>query len=253
MTRSYHGLDVVGGDLVVHQTAAGAWKGASLTLDSTLALATTPTVSSPAASARALAPSAATRHISGLRADGSTLVVDALGATPRLAWKVLSGGTQADGTPSRLATYVDARTGKVLHTEQEIENVSGTGKTLYSGTVPLSVTQSGSTYQLKNAGVRGNTYTTDMKNASDSYSVPGARQRVQERDADHQQHDHVRQRPELQPRHGGCRRAVRQQRDLGLLQDDLRPQRHLRHRQRVPTTGSTTARTTSTPSGTAPR
>ncbi|HEY0646203.1 MAG TPA: M4 family metallopeptidase, partial [Nocardioides sp.] len=35
-------------------------------------------------------------------------------------------------------------------------------------TVPLSVTQSGSTYQLKNAGVRGNTYTTDMKNAEDS-------------------------------------------------------------------------------------
>ena len=39
-------------------------------------------------------------------------------------------------------------------------NVDGTGNSLYSGTVPLQVTQSGSTYQLKD-GTRGGTYTTD--------------------------------------------------------------------------------------------
>jgi Zn-dependent metalloprotease len=97
------------------------------------------------------------------------LVVDATNGTPRLAWRVLTGGRQADGTPSRLATYVDARTGKVIRAEQEIENVGGTGNTLYSGTVPLSVTKSGSTYQLKNDGVRGNTYSTDLANGTDSY------------------------------------------------------------------------------------
>ena len=43
--------------------------------------------------------------------QSATLVVDATEASPRLAWRVMSGGTQADGTPSRLATYVDARTG----------------------------------------------------------------------------------------------------------------------------------------------
>ena len=32
MNRTYHGLEVVGGDLVVHQTRAGAWKGTSQTL-----------------------------------------------------------------------------------------------------------------------------------------------------------------------------------------------------------------------------
>ncbi len=81
----------------------------------------------------------------------------------------MSGGVQANGTPSRLATYVDARTGAVIRTEQEIVNVDGTGNTLYSGSsVPLSVTKSGTTYQLKNAGVRGNTYTTDLDNATDS-------------------------------------------------------------------------------------
>ena len=46
--------------------------------------------------------------ITGDKVEESTLVVDATGATPRLAWRVLSGGTQANGTPSRLATYVDA-------------------------------------------------------------------------------------------------------------------------------------------------
>jgi Zn-dependent metalloprotease len=81
---------------------------------------------------------------------------------------VMSGGLQANGTPSRLATYVDARTGAVIRTEQQIENVDGTGNTLWNGTVPLSVTKSGSTYQLKNDGVRGNTYTTDMNNTEDS-------------------------------------------------------------------------------------
>jgi zinc metalloprotease ZmpA len=166
--RTYHGLDVVGGDLVVHQSKSGAWKGSSQTLNKTLDLAVAPAVASSVAKTRALAPSAVTRKISGARADGSSLVVDATGATPRLAWKVLSGGVQANGTPSRLATYVDAKTGKVIRTEQEIENVDGTGKTLWSGDVPLSVTKSGSTYQLKNDGVRGNTYTTDLNNAEDS-------------------------------------------------------------------------------------
>jgi Zn-dependent metalloprotease len=95
-------------------------------------------------------------------------VVDATGATPRLAWEVRTAGTRTDGTPSRLLTYVDALNGSVIRSDEQIENVDGTGQTLYSGTVPLSVTPSGSTYQLKNAGIRGNTYTTDMNNKSDS-------------------------------------------------------------------------------------
>ena len=165
--RSYHGLDVVGGDLVVHQSKTGAWEGNSQTLNKTLDLAVAPAVASSVAKTKALSPSAVTRRIKNAKVDGSTLVVDASGATPRLAWKVLSGGVQANGTPSRLATYVDAKSGAVIRTEQEIVNVGGTGNTLYSGSVPLQVTQSGSTYQLKDP-TRGGTYTTDMNNAEDS-------------------------------------------------------------------------------------
>jgi Zn-dependent metalloprotease len=164
--RSYRGLEVVGGDLVVHQTAADAWKGSSQTLGTKLDLSTTPIVSAVAALAAAVAPSAATSTIRGDRAESAGLVVDATGATPRLAWRVISGGVQADGTPSRLATYVDARTGALIRTEQQIETADGSGQSLYSGTVPLQLTLSGSTYQLKDP-TRGNTYTTDMGNASD--------------------------------------------------------------------------------------
>ncbi len=168
MHRTYEGLPVVGGDLVVHQSKSGAFQGSSQTLDQPLDLAVTPTVSKAAASTKALAHSKVTDDIAGQKVDGSTLVVDATASSPRLAWKVLSGGRQSDGTPSRLASYVDASTGKVLRTEQEIVNVDGSGQTLYSGTVPLQVTQSGSSYTLKDP-TRGGTYTTDLKNAEDSY------------------------------------------------------------------------------------
>ncbi|WP_246355446.1 hypothetical protein [Nocardioides ungokensis] len=106
-------------------------------------------MSAAAAATKALAPSAATRSITGAAASSHRLVVDATGATPRLAWES-SPSARSTTDPSRLATYVDARTGQVIRREQQIETVDGQGQTLYSGTVPLSVTQSGSTYQLKN-------------------------------------------------------------------------------------------------------
>ena len=145
MHRTYHGLDVLGGDLVVHQGRGGSWRGTSQTLRKDLTLSPTPLTARP---------------------DSATLVVDATGATPRLAWRTVTGGVQADGTPSRLATYVDARTGRVIRSEQEIQTADGSGQSLYGGTVPLQLTLSGSTYQLKDP-TRGNTYTTDMGNASD--------------------------------------------------------------------------------------
>jgi Zn-dependent metalloprotease len=171
MQRTISGVPVLGGDLVVHRGPQAGWEGVSQTLAAPLDLSTTPAVGAAAASSRALAPSAATRSITGLEAHGEPrLVIDATSGHPRLAWEVLTGGVQEDGTPSRLATYVDARSGKVIRREEQIQTVDGQGQTLYSGTVPLSVTQSGSTYQLKNQGVRGNTYTTDMNNKSDSYA-----------------------------------------------------------------------------------
>jgi len=168
MDRTYRGLPVLGGDLVVHRGAQAGWRGVSQTLDRAVRVSTKPAVGADRAAARALAPAKATRSIRGLEKAGAPrLVVDATSGTARLAWEVLSGGTQKDGTPSRLATYVDARTGAVIRREEQIQTVDGSGQSLYSGTVPLQLTLSGSTYQLKDP-TRGNTYTTDMGNASDS-------------------------------------------------------------------------------------
>lgn len=168
LDRTYDGLRVVGGDLVVHRGAADGWRGVSQTLDTTLDLATTPAVGADAASTKTLAPARATADIAKLRTSGTPeLVVDALGATPRLAWEVTTRGQQADGTPSRLSTYVDARTGKVIRRVEGIHTADGSGQSLYSGTVPISITGSGSSYTLTDAA-HGNAKTTDMQNKEDS-------------------------------------------------------------------------------------
>jgi Zn-dependent metalloprotease len=168
MDRTYHGLKVLGGDLVVHRSPQGAWGGVSQTLTVPVRIGTTARIAAPAARSAATASSRATRSIENLHATGTPrLVVDATSGTPRLAWQVTTGGRHADGTPSRISTYVDATTGKVLRREEGIETVDGSGQSLYSGTVPLQLTQSGSTYQLKDP-TRGGTYTTDMNNKTDS-------------------------------------------------------------------------------------
>ncbi len=168
LDRTYRGLPVLGGDVVVHRAADGSWRGVSQTLGDTPAGPVAADVTGAVAAAKALRVPA-NAHVSGVRPGSRRLVVDATSGTPVLAWKVLTGGTQADGTPSRLATYVDAATGAVLRTEQEIETVDGSGQSLYTGTDPLRLTLSGGTYQLKDP-TRGGTYTTDMKNKSDGFA-----------------------------------------------------------------------------------
>ncbi len=66
--------------------------------------------------------------------------------TPVLAYETVVGGLQEDGTPNELHVITDATTGEKLHEWQAVH--TGTGKSLYSGTVTLGTYKSGSTYQL---------------------------------------------------------------------------------------------------------
>ena len=169
MDRTVHGLPVVGGDIVVHEGSGGAWEGASQTLRAPLDLGVRAVLDEAAATAEALAPSALTRSIGNLRADGvPRLVIDAVAAAPRLAWEVSTSGRQQDGTPSRMLTYVDAKTGRVIRREEQINTTEGSGESLYSGTVPIQVQLSGSSYRLTDP-TRGNAATTDMQNKQDSF------------------------------------------------------------------------------------
>lgn len=164
MDRTYRGLPVLGGDLVAHLGADGAVDSVSQTLTEPVAVSTTPSVR--AGKARAVTRSTLP---TGLTLDKSapTLAVDATHGAPRLVWDVRSSGFRTNGTPSRLHTWVDASTGEVVSSADEIHEADGTGASLYSGTVTIQTTQSGASYQLKDA-TRGNSQIGDMANKTDS-------------------------------------------------------------------------------------
>ncbi|MGY6027094.1 M4 family metallopeptidase, partial [Streptomyces spinosirectus] len=147
--RTYAGLPVLGGDLVVHTPPASLAKGTvSTTFNNkrTVKVAsTTATFSKSAAQGKALKTAKALDAVRPT-ADSARKVIWAGTGTPKLAWETVVGGLQDDGTPSRLHVITDAVTGKELGRFQDIK--TGTGNTQYSGTVSLNTTLSGSTYQL---------------------------------------------------------------------------------------------------------
>ncbi|MGW6275954.1 M4 family metallopeptidase [Kribbella sp. NPDC055071] len=160
MDRTIGGLQVLGGDVVVHQAKDGAFQGASLTLGRSANIDRTPKLSIATATAKAL-----TR---GQKAEGKpTLVIEARKGAPRLAYLVTTVGTQADGTPSNVTTTIDAVTGAKLISEQHIETATGDGQSLYSGLVPLDTTPATGGFTLTDP-VRGNGFTADANNKTDS-------------------------------------------------------------------------------------
>ncbi|MFG1667407.1 M4 family metallopeptidase [Streptomyces sp. Y7] len=151
--RTYDGLPVLGGDLVVETTKSGATKDVVKATRAAIAPATT-TAAVPAAKAekQALAAAKAEDAKSPDVNKAPRKVIWAAKGTPTLAYETVVGGLQEDGTPSELHVVTDAATGAKLYEYQAIE--TGTGNTMYSGTVTLGTTQSGSTYNLTD-GARG--------------------------------------------------------------------------------------------------
>ncbi|GHF42979.1 hypothetical protein GCM10018790_21080 [Kitasatospora xanthocidica] len=157
--RTYAGLPVLGGDLIVHQDANGATKSVTKASEANLAgVETTPALAAPKAQAAALAAEEGSAVDTAPR-----LVVWAADGTPKLAWETVVAGRESDGTPSKLHVVTDAKTGDVLSKADGIKRGSGTG--VFVGNVPLTTTQSGSTFSLKDAS-RGGQNTTDMKNGT---------------------------------------------------------------------------------------
>ncbi len=163
--RTWKGLRVLGGDLVVEKSRAGKVEEVRYNADRTSVAARTTklTVSRTAA----VAIGARRSKAAGERSTGE-LVVWAGSGTPRLAYDVVTTGVKADQTPSRLHTVVDAASGAVVSGWDEI--VHGTGRSMYSGTVTLNSVRSGSTWQLKDS--HGN-HTTDL-NGSESPTAGGS-------------------------------------------------------------------------------
>jgi Zn-dependent metalloprotease len=154
--RTYNGLKVVGGDLIVKRNGASINHVTYNRGASKVAVASTkPTLSQSAALAKG-AKSA------DFKATGNkgTLVVFVTPSKPVLAYEVVTTGVKADQTPSVLHSFIDAKTGAVLGQDDEIK--TGTGNSMYSGTV--SIGTSGS-YTMTDPS-RGGNYTTDLNGAT---------------------------------------------------------------------------------------
>ncbi|MEU0442578.1 M4 family metallopeptidase [Streptomyces sp. NPDC006186] len=157
--RTFAGLPVLGGDLIVDTDKSGATKRVIKATDAALKVSDlTPDVSQAAAQKQA---EARAKDLGGTKsaADSSRKVIWAASGKPVLAYETVVGGLQDDGTPSELHVITDATTGAKLFEYQGVH--TGTGNTMYSGTVPLTTTQSGSTYTL-NDGARGNHKTYNL-------------------------------------------------------------------------------------------
>ncbi len=179
--RTYKGLPVIGGDLVVH-SRAGTFKSASLTQAKPLSLSVTPTITQDQAITQA-----------GLKfgtafdaVPTARLSVYARTAAPALTYDVLYVGKAKDGTPMRMHYYVDAKTGAILGKQNAVKtgtlpgdrygtgnppttpNVNastGTGNSLMAGQVPVygRYNLDRRIFELKDP-TRGNTYITDIGN-----------------------------------------------------------------------------------------
>ena len=155
--RTFKGLRVIGGDLIVENSARGAKQDARFNASGRAAVAST----TPRKSQSEARGVAARKAGTASAVKESELVVWAGGESPRLAWEVVTEGVKADQTPTRLHTLVDADTGAVLHSWDDIK--VGTGNSQYSGQVTLNSTQSGTSWLLRDSV--GN-HTTDLNGAT---------------------------------------------------------------------------------------
>ena len=181
MDRTYRGLRVIGGDMVVH-SRGGVMKGTSLTLASPINVGVTPLLSADDAIV-----AAGVQFGTQFNAmPTASLVVFAGRATPKLAYDVRYAGMKKDGTPQRLHYYVDALNGEILARDSAIKTgtlpgdrygtgttpstpivtpATGTGNSLFAGTVQLGTAWNATRriFELKDP-TRGNTHIQDLGN-----------------------------------------------------------------------------------------
>ncbi|MBO1413174.1 M4 family metallopeptidase [Streptomyces sp. FH025] len=172
--RTYAGLPVLGGDLVVHQSAAGAVKSVDKAVTTKLDLPSlSPKIPADKAADQATGAVQATIGIAADKDESpltavhqtgkAELVVWANDGNPRLAYRTTVEGVRADGTPSSQLLVTDAATGQVLSTHEQVQTAAGSGTGVFVGNVPLTTTQSGTSYQLKDA-TRGGQSTYSLSN-----------------------------------------------------------------------------------------
>ncbi|MGN5633924.1 M4 family metallopeptidase [Streptomyces sp. AC154] len=152
--RTFGGLPVLGGDLIVQESKAGATesvtKASKATTAQLKAVDTTAKVAPAAAEKQALGAAKADGSAKTAAEKAPRKVVWMASGTPQLAYETVVGGLQDDGTPNALHVVTDASSGAKIYEWQAIEK--GTGNTEYSGQVTLGTAPS---YTLTDTGRGG--------------------------------------------------------------------------------------------------
>ncbi|MEU4129173.1 M4 family metallopeptidase [Streptomyces wuyuanensis] len=155
--RTYAGLPVLGGDLVVAETKAGRTESVSKASTAALKNIDTSADIAPAAAERQAVAAARSEGSKDTAADRAPRkVVWMAEGRPTLAYETVVGGLQHDGTPNELHVVTDAATGEKLYEWQAVHE--GTGNTMYSGQVTLGTAPS---YTLTDT-TRGNHKTNNL-------------------------------------------------------------------------------------------
>ncbi len=172
--RTYRGLPVIGGGIVVHSR-----NGVAKSVTQTLRNAARPDIVPSISRQRAITEAGARFGTSFTGAPAAKLVVYARGGiAPKLAYEVRYRGVKKDQTPTDMRYIIDAHSGRLLDKWDTVHTArpgpdgpkcasptaaTGTGNSLYVGQVELGTGQCSNGYQLIDP-TRGGGATHNMGN-----------------------------------------------------------------------------------------
>ncbi|MFI0980465.1 M28 family peptidase [Streptomyces sp. NPDC021093] len=141
--RRYRGLPVVGGDAVVLADGEGNVRSLQSASQTRIDVSIQPSVTAKRAETVSRGKQAKTDKVTSSR-----LVVKVKDGKQALAWETVLTGRQAKA-PSKLHVFVDARTGKVVDSYDEV--VAGTANSKWNGPAPVGIdtTNANGTYSLR--------------------------------------------------------------------------------------------------------
>jgi Zn-dependent metalloprotease len=160
-TRTLRGLQVIGGDFVVHQAPTGVIEGTDFASTQPLTLRTN--VATRVTPSRATALAAKALSASPSSAGTAKKIVWAVDGVPRLAWLTQVRTADKHGNVTPTAVVVDARTGAEIQRWSLHQTAKGKGNSLYSGRVRLNTVKKRKNFVLKDTA-RGGSTTVDMLN-----------------------------------------------------------------------------------------
>lgn len=162
MKRTYRGLPVVGGDVVV-ESRNGRLKAMHGSLKSN----TRPNMTVGLARMDAIVEAGARFKGRVESASNQGLVVWARAGEPRLAYQVQLKGALNGGAQGDIMYFVDAKSGKVLDIQDQLQTVNavGTGKSLLVGNVSINTDFASGKYSLRDL-TRGSGAVYDAANRS---------------------------------------------------------------------------------------